>query len=99
MEEQWKPITGFDKPYMISSMGNVSDGEKLLSLREHHRGHLRVELLKDGKTKRVRVHRLVAEAFISNPNKYPVVNHKDGNMKNNNVTNLEWCTQQYNVLE
>lgn len=99
MTEVWKSINGFDKGYMISSTGRIRDGEKILPLRKHHRGHLRVELLKNGKIKKIRVHRLVAEAFIPNPNNYPVVNHKDGNMENNNVTNLEWCTQQYNVLE
>lgn len=45
------------------------------------------------------MHRLVAIAFISNPNNYPIINHIDGNKKNNKVDNLEWCTNQYNLKE
>lgn len=99
MDEQWKEIKGYDKQYFISTKGNVSDGEKILTPRLHHRGHLRVELLQNKKIKRVRIHRLVAEAFIPNPNNLPIVNHKDGDMTNNDYTNLEWCTQAYNVQE
>ena len=97
MTEVWKSINGFDKGYMISSTGRIRDVEKILPLRKHHRGHLRVELLKNGKIKKIRVHRLVAEAFISNPNDFPEVNHKDENKKNNCVENLEWCTSEYNT--
>lgn len=49
------------------------------------------------KRKNGREHRLVAEAFIPNPNNYPCINHKDENRKNNNVENLEWCTYKYNI--
>lgn len=55
-----------------------------------------VGLSKDGKVKTIRVHRLVAEAFIPNPRNLPQVNHKDENKLNNEADNLEWCTAQYN---
>ena len=61
--------------------------------------YLRSNLWKDGKYKTFSIHRLVAEAFLPNPNNFPVVNHKDGNKLNNRVDNLEWCTQSYNVKE
>ena len=59
-------------------------------------GYLRVHLSRDGKNKKELVHRLVALAFIPNPNNYEVVNHKDQNPSNNRMENLEWCTVQYN---
>lgn len=51
------------------------------------------------KHKVISIHRLVATAFIPNPNNLPQVNHKDGNPQNNDVSNLEWCTNQYNVID
>ena len=60
-------------------------------------GYKRVTLYKENKPKTKLVHRLVAKAFLSNPNNLMVVNHKDGNKLNNIVTNLEWCTQSYNT--
>ena len=61
-------------------------------------GYLDYILRIDGKQKSFRAHRLVAEYFIPNPNNFPVVNHKDGNKLNNTVDNLEWVSQQENVL-
>jgi len=64
----------------------------------NHNGYKKVSLKgKDGKLKTFRVHRLVAEAFISNPDNKPTVNHKDKNKNNNNVTNLEWNTSLENT--
>lgn len=60
------------------------------------KGYLQVEFSVDGKTIHRKVHRMVAITFISNPNNYPEINHKDCNPKNNAVSNLEWCTHQYN---
>ena len=59
-------------------------------------GHLRVTLSNANEKKRFFVHRLVAEAFIPNPNNLPIINHKDENPLNNKVENLEWCTISYN---
>ena len=61
------------------------------------RGYLKVKLIKNGTGKYAYVHRLVALAFIDNPNHYTEVNHKDENPKNNTVENLEWCTRSYNM--
>ena len=52
---------------------------------------------RSGKSKCLKIHRLVAEAFIDNPHNYNIINHKDGNKQNNYVENLEWCTISYNV--
>ena len=62
------------------------------------KGYLVAHLSKDNKAKNILVHRLVAESFIPNPNKYPCVNHIDGNKQNNNINNLEWCTHSENDL-
>ena len=70
--------------------------EKLLKKVKRRLGYLQVSLAKNGNTKNVMIHRLVAEAFIPNPNNFYCINHKDENPSNNNVENLEWCTIQYN---
>ena len=62
-------------------------------------GYYYINLSKNSKIKQVRVHRLVAETFIPNPNNLPCVNHKDGNKLNNNTSNLEWCSYSYNNSE
>ena len=71
--------------------------ERILKLKIEKDGYFRIGLKKGKIKKYYRVNRLVAQAFIPNPNNYPIVNHKDENPLNNNVDNLEWCTQKYNV--
>lgn len=70
---------------------------KILSTAKMRNGYLRVEMSKNANHKLNLVHRLVAQAFIPNPNNYEQVNHKDGNKENNNVSNLEWCSCEDNM--
>lgn len=81
----------------INGGGYVTVQERILKLCDKGQGYLSVNLYKDGKRKQYSVHRLVGQAFIPNPNNLPIINHKDENPKNNNVDNLEWCTQKYNI--
>ena len=100
--EIWKSlkglISGGDK-YEVSNLGNVrkANTKKLLSFETHENGYLRVGIYHNKKNRKYRVHRLVAMAFINNPNNYKIINHIDGNRSNNNVNNLEWCTHKHNA--
>lgn len=103
-KEIWKDIDGYEGLYKVSSYGNVlslkycgSNRKHLLAPNIDHRGYLMAHLSKRGKTKTFKIHRLVASAFIPNPDNLPQVNHKDGDKLNNCVDNLEWCTCSYNV--
>lgn len=95
---RWKEIPNTNGLYLISDDGKVFSvrSNRLLTLGLSSAGYWRAELNINGKAQKYGVHRLVAEAFIPNPNNYPVVNHKDENPKNNTVDNLEWCTYKYN---
>lgn len=101
MKEEWRPIKGYEGLYEVSNMGRVksfhSDEEVVLKQAEQLNGYMEVDLSKDGTTSVKIVHRLVAIAFIPNPNNYECVNHKDGNKKNNTVDNLEWCSVKENT--
>lgn len=93
-----KVIPGFNN-YMISSNGVVyrQTSTRLKPLKPViTRNYYRVCLRDNDIQKNIYVHRLVAEAFIDNPNNLPCVNHKDENKLNNDVSNLEWCTPKYN---
>ena len=97
--EIFKDIAGYDGKYQVTSWGRVYnvDSEKFLRMEETEKGYLRVDLYDScGKRKHCKVHRLVAKAFIENPNGLPQVNHIDGNPKNNSFTNLEWTTDKEN---
>ena len=96
--EEWKDITGYEGLYLVSNLGNIKSVKtgKLKSKCDNGRGYQVVNLYKNGKQKMHTVHRLVATAFIENPENLPEVNHKDENKKNNSIENLEWCTTEYN---
>lgn len=97
MTEQWKPIGGYGGKYEVSDLGRVRQGEKSVNQYKDGKGYLRVSLYKDGAERNFKVHRLVALAFIPNPDNLPMVNHKDEVKTNNSVENLEWCTSLYNT--
>lgn len=91
MLEVWKNIEGFNGFYQISNMGRVRNYRgRLRALSYTHDGYVRIRLLHGGKDITCRVHRLVAKAFIPNPQNKETVNHIDGDKNNNKVTNLEW---------
>lgn len=101
--EQWSPVIGYEGLYEVSNEGNVKSlnyrhtgREKLLKPQTDKDGYLYVALCKDGKVKVKKIHRLVAQAFIPNPNGFTEVNHKDENPANDNVSNIEWCDRKYN---
>ena len=109
MNEIWINIIGNRETYSISNLGNVKtldrNGSRGTIVKGHSlkqyknsSGYYRVSLNITGKRKDYFIHRLVAEYFIDNPNKYEFVNHKDGNKSNNRSDNLEWCSRSENEL-
>jgi hypothetical protein len=110
MIETWKDIPGYEGKYQVNPIGIIKSlpkcskhyvrGESLI-LKSHSLGRNRqycgVPLTFDGKTKVFYVHRIVATAFLPNPDNLPQVNHIDGNKQNNRVENLEWCSAKQNI--
>ena len=98
MTEIWKTIEDYPN-YQVSNLGRVKSlnygKEKIMSY-DNNKGYNRIQLCKDGKTKHFRIHRLVAQAFLPNPNNLPQVNHINEDKTDNRVENLEWCTAKYN---
>ena len=93
-----KDIKGYEGLYAVTSCGKVWSykRKKFLSTWDNGNGYIYVTLFNKGKKKNFRVHRLVAEAYLENPNGYTDINHKDENKKNNTLSNLEWCSHKYN---
>jgi len=110
-KETWKPIVGYEGLYEVSNMGRIKSlpktidihrclqhrNEKIFNGSKDNHGYMCVTLCNNGKRKTFKVHRLVAYAFIPNPDNLPQINHKDENKANNCVENLEWCDQSYNI--
>ena len=100
MEEIWKPIKGYESLYEVSNLGNVKSlnwGRESLLKPYPRKGYYCVCLCKNNICRKFSIHRLVAQAFIPNPNNLPLINHKDEDTTNNRVENLEWCTNKYNL--
>lgn len=97
--EEWKNIIGYEGLYEVSDKGNVRNVRRntLLKLSKNNYGYIQVYLYKNSIRTGLKVHRLVAQAFIPNPDNLPEVNHLDEDKTNNRVDNLEWCTHKYNV--
>lgn len=109
--EEWKSLAvlGVHASYSISSTGRLRRNsyinsrnrfvpEKIIECAVGNTGYRVYNFMVDGKSKQIKIHRLVAMAFLDNPNGYDVVNHIDGNKLNNNIENLEWCTQSHNNI-
>ena len=104
--EIWKDLKDYEDHYQISSLGRIKSlarkhkfgtlEEKIMKPSKNVNGYYQVNLWKNGKVKLRRVHRLVAETFISNPENLPHVNHKNEIKSDNRVENLEWCDIKYN---
>ena len=106
-KEIWKDVVGYEGLYKVSNKGNVYSvarkdtigrkcGGRMLKPLSHKVGYLQVQLHKNGKMKNKYIHRLVAEAFIPNPESFLEINHLDEVKDNNELSNLEWCTREHN---
>lgn len=106
--EEWKDVVGYEGLYLISSFGRIvylkraKWSTRLMkpfrSNKHRKQSYLHVKLTKDGEARHFTIHRLVALAFIPNPDNYPCIDHIDGNGENNTVDNLRWCTRSMNNM-
>lgn len=111
MREEWRDVVGYEGLYQVSNLGRVkgvarkvnrnghmvSVPERFLNQNDNTNGYLRVSLSKSNHVKQVFVHRLVAEAFVDNPEGYKYIDHLDNDRHNNKPDNLVWCTQSENI--
>lgn len=110
--EEWRDVIGYEGVYQISSSGRLRSLDRIVSKKDgstqRTRGVIRrvskdkdgyfiTSLAANGAAKNVRIHRLVAQAFIPNPENLPEVNHINEDKSDNRVENLEWCTNEYNL--
>ena len=103
MTEEWRDIDGYEGLYQVSNLGRVKSlnynhtgTEKIMKPYKNTWGYLKVSLSKERKNKLISIHRLVAKAFISNPDNLPQVNHINEVKTDNRAVNLEWCNARYN---
>jgi hypothetical protein len=108
--EIWKEVKNYEGLYQVSNFGNVKRissfrgvnkqylNDYYLKPLDNGKGYLRIKLSNNGFSKRIMLHRIIAEAFIVNELNKPFINHINGNKKDNSIKNLEWCTQSENCL-
>lgn len=98
---RWKPVLGYEGLYEVNQFGQIrnKDGQIMRQRlkKAKYTVYKKVSLYKDGKYKHLYVHRIVAQAFIPNPQGFELINHKDEDGTNNAVDNLEWCDRSYNA--
>lgn len=99
MKEVWKDIEDYEGLYQVSNLGRVKrvESDRVLKKFKYTGGYLKVTLSKNGVKSNHKIHRLVAQAFIPNPDNKPQVNHIDEDKTNNRVDNLEWSTATENA--
>ncbi len=109
--EIWKDIPDYEGKYQVSNLGRVKSLQRWSGTRFYNReyilnnyvnkknGYVYVYLTKNNKSKNIRVHKLVAQAFVPNVNNYKQINHINGDKTNNNSNNLEWCSCSYNIKD
>lgn len=96
--EVWVNVVDYGAHYQVSNKQRVRNRlKRIISKKLDKKGYYRMILYRDGKMQNKRLHRLIAEAFIPNPLSLPFINHKDGNKKNNDISNLEWCDAKFNA--
>ena len=95
-----KPVKEYEGRYSVTKEGKVWSHltKRWLKPGINSLGYCNVVLVKDGLRKNMKVHRIVATTYIKNSKNHPIINHKDGNKLNNNISNLEWCTSLHNNL-
>jgi hypothetical protein len=101
MKEIWKNIKDYEGLYQVSNLGNIKSNKRkgtngIITKQLSKIGYYIVDLYKNSKRETKYLHRIIAETFISNPNNFPCINHKNGIKTDNRIDNLEWCSYSEN---